>query len=62
MYISDNTVIYLIIVKDFTKEVKSLKSLENWKCLILMLMMIFKELLIVIKNIVLENQILVVVK
>ena len=27
MYISDNTVIYLIIVKDFTKEVKSMKSL-----------------------------------
>lgn len=27
MYISDNTVIYLIIVKDFNKEVKTMKSL-----------------------------------
>lgn len=27
MYISDNTVIYLIVIKDFTKEVKSMKSL-----------------------------------
>lgn len=27
MYISDNTVIYLIIIKDFTKKVKSMKSL-----------------------------------
>ena len=27
MYLSDNTVIYLIILKDFNKEVKNMKSL-----------------------------------